>query len=169
MLGPPRDPGGLRAPPQGLARDPPGILQRLWEATWRPPGTLQGPPRTLTDPCSILHKNMTNPKHRKSTNQLQIPMKTQIRLFNVSLSTPRNTRPCAAKCENCDSDWVPFLVNFEPFFKLFRCRSPNGLFLYFVFDVFERKSFEICWFDLAFSLQFPMKSAFSIVAASVAI
>ena len=83
-------------------------------------------------------------------------MKTQIRLFNVSLSTPRNTRPCAAKCENCDSDWVPCQVNFETFFKLFLFRSSNGLFLLF----FERKSFEIRWFDLAFSLVFPMKSAF---------
>ena len=44
-------------------------------------------------------------------------MKTQIRIFNVSLSTPRNTRPCAAKCENCDSDWVPFQVNFDVFFE----------------------------------------------------
>ena len=120
---PPRYPGGLRAPPQGLARDPPGLLQRLWEATWRPPGTLQGPPRTLTDTSNILHKNMTNPKNRKSTKQLQIPMKTQIRFFNVSLSTPRNTRPCAAKCENSDSDWVSFLVaNFESFFKSLLCR-----------------------------------------------
>ena len=33
---------------------------------------------------------------------------------------------CAAKCENCDSDWVPFLVSFESFFKLERLRARRG-------------------------------------------
>ena len=124
----PRDPGGLRAPPsespgtpQGLSRDYGG---RPGDPQGRS-GDLRGRGRT---PNSTLQKNTRNTKSRKSTKQLQIPMKMQIRLFNVSLSTPRNTRPCAAKCENSDSDWVPFLVNFESLFEVFLCRSSNGLF-----------------------------------------
>ena len=128
---PPRGPGGFRAPPSDSPGVPPGFSRDYGGRAGDPQGRsgdLGGRRRT---PNSTLQKNIRNPKSRKSTNQLQIPMKTQIRIFNVSLSTPRNTRPCAAKCENCDSDWVRFQVNFDTFFKLFLCRSSNGLFLLF--------------------------------------